>query len=72
MCDEGSANYCAIWQVYGEIFTNARVVGCQWHFKNDVNRHSKDVSPDMRELFMPALQLQSIRSSKVTWMTLET
>ena len=52
MCDEGSANYCAIRQVYGENFTNARVVGCQWHFKNDVNRHSKDVSPDMRELFI--------------------
>ena len=52
MCDEGSANYCAIQQVYGENFTNARVVGCQWHFKNDVNRHSKDVSPDMRELFI--------------------
>ena len=33
ICDEGSANYCAIWQVYGESFTNARVVGCQWHFK---------------------------------------
>ena len=51
MCDEGSANYCTIRQIYGENFTNARVVGCQWHFKNDVNRHSKDVSPDMRGLF---------------------
>ena len=27
-------------------------MGCQWHFKNDVNRHSKDVSPDMRGLFI--------------------
>ena len=52
MCDKGSANYCAVWQVYGEDFTNSRVVGCQWHFKKDVNRHSKDVSPDMRGLFI--------------------
>ena len=52
MCDEGSANYCAIRQVYGEDFTNTRVVGCQWHFKNDVNRHSKDVNPDMGGLFI--------------------
>ena len=28
MCDEGSANYYAIRQVYGEDFTNARVMGC--------------------------------------------
>ena len=80
MCDEGSTNYCAIYQVYGGDFTNVRVVGWQWHFKNDVNRKSKDVNPDLRGLFIspchkicaPVLQLQSTKYLKVTWMTLQT
>ena len=80
MCDEGSANYCTIRQVYGEIFTNARVMGCQWHFKNDVNRHSKDVSPDMRELFISLCHklcaCTTVAKYRIlkshAWMTLET
>ena len=51
MCDEGSANYKAIEMEYGTDFTKERVVGCQWHFKNDMTWKSWQVGPDMRELF---------------------
>ena len=51
MCDEGSANYRAIQLVYGDDFMKERVVGCQWHFKNDTIRKARQVGPDMRDLF---------------------
>ena len=51
MCDKGSANYKAIEMEYGSDFTKERVVGCQWHFKNDMTRKSHQVGPDMRDLF---------------------
>ena len=51
MCEEGSANYKAIEMEYGTDFTKERVVGCQWHFKNDMTWKSWQVGPDMRELF---------------------
>ena len=51
MCDEGSANYKAIEMEYGNEFTKERVVGCQWHFKNDMTQKSWQMGPDMRELF---------------------
>ena len=51
MCDEGSANYKVIEMEYGNEFTKERVVGCQWHFKNDMTWKSLQVGPDMKELF---------------------
>ena len=51
MCDEGSANYKAIEMEYGTDFTKERVVGCQWHFKNDMTRKSRLVGTEMRDLF---------------------
>ena len=51
LCDKESANYKAIEIEYGSDFTKERVVGCQWHFKNDMTRKPCQVGPDMRELF---------------------
>ena len=51
MCDEGGANHKAIRIVYGDEFAKTRVVGCQWHFKNDASRIAKRIGPDMREMF---------------------
>ena len=51
MCDEGGANHKAIRIVYGDKFAKTRVVGCQWHFKNDASGIAKHIGPDMREMF---------------------
>ena len=51
MCDEGRANHKAIRIVYGDEFAKTRVVGCQWHFKNDASRIAKRIGPDMQEMF---------------------
>lgn len=51
VCDESGANYAAIRAVYGEDFCNNCVKGCQWHFKNDVNKKANDVNPEYRDLF---------------------
>ena len=47
MCDKGGANHRAIRIVYGDEFAETRVVGCQWHFKNDASRIAKHIGPDM-------------------------
>ena len=52
VCDENSANYKAVKEVYGIDFTRERVKGCQWHFKYDVKNKAKHVGPDLRDLFM--------------------
>ena len=49
--DESGANYAAISVVYGENFCKNHIKGCQWHFKNDVNKKANDVTPEYRELF---------------------
>ena len=51
VCEESGANYVAITAVYGEDFCNNLIKGCQWHFKNDVNKKADDVTPEYRELF---------------------
>ena len=51
VCDESGANYGAISAVYGENFCKNCIKGCQWHFKNDVNKKANDVTPEYRELF---------------------
>ena len=56
VCDEGGAIWKAIRHVYGEEFVEERVFGCQFHFKNNIIRRSKDVAPEMRELFIKTCQ----------------
>ena len=51
LCDEGGANHKAIKIVYGEDFCKEGVVGCQWHFRSDVNKKSKKLPEDMGEIF---------------------
>ena len=50
MCDENVANQLAIENVYGKDFL-ARVVTCQWHFKQCVLRQLADVHIMVRETF---------------------
>ena len=52
MCDKGGANHEAIRIVYSDEFAKTRVVGCQWHFKNDASRIAKRIGPDMQEMFI--------------------
>ena len=52
LCDENSANYKAVKEIYGVDFTRERVKGCQWHFKYDVKNHARSVGPDLRDLFV--------------------
>ena len=51
MVDENGANYCAIQKVFGLDFVTARVVSCQMHYKNDVNRVSFRIGPSYMDLF---------------------
>ena len=51
MVDENSANYCAIRKVFGFDFVTSKVVSCQMHYKNDVNRASFSISNSYRDLF---------------------
>ena len=51
MCDEGGANWKALHHIYGAQFIEARVRGCQWHFKSDVCNYVDRVGPDKREDF---------------------
>ena len=51
MVDENSANYCTIQQVFGVNFMTSKVVSCQMHYNNDVNRVSFRIGPRYRDLF---------------------
>ena len=44
MVNENGANYCAIQKVFGLDFVTSKVVSCQMHYKNDVNRVSFRIS----------------------------
>ena len=50
MIDENSADYCAIGKVFGVEFATSKVVSCQMHYKNDVNRASLKISDSYRDL----------------------
>ena len=39
--DEAGANYCSIQEVFGKEFVTKRVIGCQMHFRSNVNEHSR-------------------------------
>ena len=51
LCDEAGANYKAIRLVYGDEFCQDRVRGCQFHFKQQIQKKKNDVPVEMRELF---------------------
>ena len=51
-CDKAGANYKAIKLVYGEEFCKQRVCGCQFHFKQQVQKKKHEVPEDMREEFI--------------------
>ena len=51
MVNENGANYCAIQKVFGLDFVTSKVVSCQMHCQNDVNRVSFTIGPIYRDLF---------------------
>ena len=50
MVDENGANYCAIRKVFGLEFAASKVVSCQMHYKNVVNRASLKISDSYRDV----------------------
>ena len=52
MCDEGGANYRAVRDVYGEEFCRDRVRGCQFHFKQQVQKRKHQNPEERREEFI--------------------
>ena len=51
MVDEKGANYCAIRNVFGLEFATSKVVSCQMHYKNNVNRASLKISDSYKDVF---------------------
>ena len=51
MVDENDANYCTIRKVFGLEFATFKVVSCQMHYKNDVNRASLKISDSYKDVF---------------------
>ena len=52
LCDEGGANYKAVKIVYGEDFCRDRVRGCQFHFKQQVQKRKHEVPEDHGDEFI--------------------
>ena len=53
LCDEAGANYKAVRIVYGDDFCKDRVCGCQFHFKQQIQKKKKNEVPlEMRETFI--------------------
>ena len=51
MVDENSANYCAIRKVFELEFATSKVLSCQIHYKNDVNRASLKIGDSYKDVF---------------------
>ena len=51
MVDENGANYCTIRKVFGLEFATSKVVHCQMHYKNDVNRASLKIGGTYKDVF---------------------
>ena len=51
MVDENGANYCTIRKVFGLEFATSKVVSCQMHYKNDVNRVSLKIGDGYKDVF---------------------
>ena len=53
LCDEVGANYKAVRIVYGDDFCKDRgVCGCQFHFKQQIQKKKNEVPLEMRETFI--------------------
>ena len=52
LCDEAGANYKAVKTVYGNEFCQDRVRGCQFHFKQQIQKKKNEVPIDMKETFI--------------------
>ena len=52
LCDEGGVNYKAVKIVCGEDFCHDRVRGCQFHFKQQVQKKKHEVPKDHRDEFI--------------------
>ena len=50
LCDEGGANYKAVKIVYGEDLCHDYVRGCQFHFKQQVQKKKHEVPEDHRDV----------------------
>ena len=46
-----NANHSAIQKLFGHDFVTSKVVSCQMHYTNDVNRVSFRTGPSYRDLF---------------------
>ena len=51
MVNENDANCCATQKVFGLDFVTSKVMSCQMHYKNDINRASFRISESYRDLF---------------------
>ena len=51
MVDENSANYFTVRKVFGLEFATSKVVSCQMHYKNDVNRASLKIGDSYKDVF---------------------
>ena len=51
MVDENRANYCTIRKVFGLEFATTKVVSCQMHYKNDMNKASLKIGDNYKGVF---------------------
>ena len=51
MVDENGANYCTIRKVFGLEFATSKVVSCQMHYKNGMNRASLKIGDTHKDVF---------------------
>ena len=51
MINENGSNYCAIRQVFGVNFITSKMVSCQMHYKNNINRVPFRIVQSYRDLF---------------------
>ena len=52
VCNKLGANYNVIRHIYREEYCNAKVCGCQFHFKTDARKMANNVSIEMRDEFI--------------------
>ena len=79
MVDENGTNYCIIRKVFGLEFATCKVVSCQMHYKNDVNRASLKIGDSYKDVFktffmkcVPSLLLLSTMTERNDWRRLLT
>ena len=51
MVDKNGVNYCTIRQVFGLNFMTSKMVSCQMHYKNDINKASFRIEVYFRDIF---------------------